>query len=90
MTNVMRLLATVSRQGSRPRQSCGAEKRCHPDGLRFLQAGGPMQSRSARALEGELHGSSGAKKRRHQDDYVFPRRKMSSAARWHLETVTRQ
>jgi hypothetical protein len=27
-----------------------------------------MQSRSARTLQAELHGSSGAKKRRHQDD----------------------
>src|SRR5689334_25063582 len=41
---------------------------CHPDGLRFLQAGGPMQPPAARALLAELHGCSGAKKRRHQDD----------------------
>ena len=31
-----------------------------------------MQSRPAQALQAELHGSSGAKKRRHQDDNVFP------------------
>jgi hypothetical protein len=43
---------------------------CHPDGLRFLQAGGPMQSRPARTLKAELHGSSGAKERRHQDDNI--------------------
>ncbi len=30
-----------------------------------------MQSRSAQALQEELHGSSGAQKRRHQDDNVF-------------------
>src|SRR5262249_39014013 len=42
--------------------------RCHPDCLRFLQAGGPMQSPAAGPLQAELHRSSGAKKRRHQDD----------------------
>jgi len=34
----------------------------------FLQAGGPMQSPAAGPLQAELHRSSGAKKRRHQDD----------------------
>ena len=44
---------------------------CHPDGLRFLQAGGPMQPGSAHALRAELHGSTGAKERRHQDVSLF-------------------
>ena len=30
-----------------------------------------MQPRRARALQAELHGSSGANKRRHQDDNLF-------------------
>ena len=30
-----------------------------------------MQTRSAQALPAELHGSSGAKERRHQDDRAF-------------------
>jgi len=57
-----------------PRQTdeCSTSIHCHPDGLRSLQAGGPMQSRSARAVQAEVHRSSGAKERRHQDDKAFP------------------
>jgi len=51
---------------------CSAPMFCHPDGLRFLQAGGPMQGPVCTSAAGELHGSSGAKERRHQDDKVFP------------------